>query len=111
MKGDISKMKVWPTPAFVKPGSGIAEQLALMARLVSGDVAGPDFARGWFGARSRSLREGERVRERFDRRLNEVFFVLEDSYAIDPDTWEEGDLTDEELVEFVRTILAEVNSL
>jgi hypothetical protein len=81
-----------------------------MRDLVSGKIAGPDFARAWLSARRRVLDAGERVRERFDRILTDVFYLLDD-YVIDPTLRDSGDMTDEELVARVRVALNDLDSL
>jgi len=52
----------------------------------------------------------ERVRERFDRIITDVFYVLDD-YVIDPDLREQGDMDDEELTAKVRVALEKLDSL
>ena len=49
-----------------------------MRDLVGGKIAGPDFARAWLSARRRVLDAGERLRERFDRVLTDMFYLLDD---------------------------------
>jgi self-protective colicin-like immunity protein len=85
-------------------------QLELMHDLVSGEIGGPDFARAWLSARRRVLDAGERVRDRFDRILTDVFYLLDD-YVIDPALRDSGDITDEELVARVRLALNDLDSL
>ena len=100
----------WASPSDVDPGSATAAQVELMRDLVSGKIAGPDFARAWLSARRRVLDGGERVRERFDRILTDVFYLLDD-YVIDPTLRDSGDMTDEELVARVRVALNDLDSL
>lgn len=100
----------WVSPSEVDPGSAIAAQLELMRNLVSGKITGPDFARAWLSARRRALDAGERVRERFDRVLTDVFYLLDD-YVIDPGLRDPGDITDEDLVARVREALNDLDSL
>jgi hypothetical protein len=100
----------WASPSEVDPGSAIAVQLELMRDLVSGKIAGPDFARAWLSARRLVLDTRERVRERFDRVLTDVFYLLDD-YVIDPALRDSGDMTDEELVARVRAALNDLDSL
>ena len=100
----------WASPSDVDPGSATAAQVELMRDLVSGRIAGPDFARAWLSARRRVLDAGERVRERFDRILTDVFYLLDD-YVIDPTLRDSGDMTDEELVARVRVALNDLDSL
>jgi hypothetical protein len=100
----------WASPSEVDPGSATAAQLSLMRDLVSGKIAGPDFARAWLSARRRVLDAGERVRERFDRVLTDVFYLLDD-YVIDPALRDSGDMTDEELVAKVFAALNDLDSL
>ncbi|WP_051736037.1 hypothetical protein [Amycolatopsis rifamycinica] len=94
----------WRSPAEVAPGSGVAEQLAVMASLVRGDLPGSEFARRWYAARRRADEHGERVRGTMGWVLGEVFFLLED-YPIDPAQREPGDVTDVELLVRVRGLL------
>ncbi|WP_253813958.1 colicin immunity domain-containing protein [Nocardia amikacinitolerans] len=103
-------MRSWARPSEVTPGSGIADQLAVMQAFAAGDVTGPVFARTWLEARRKSLSSGERVREPFDRLLNRIFFDIED-YPIDPTLREDGDTTDEYLVADVREVLSELHKL
>jgi hypothetical protein len=85
-------------------------QLALMRDLTAGRIEAPDFARSWLSARRRSMDNRERVRERFDRIITDVFYVLDD-YVIDPDLREQGDMDDEELTAKVRVALEKLDSL
>jgi Bacterial self-protective colicin-like immunity len=100
----------WASPSEVDPGSAIAVQLELMRDLVGGKIAGPDFARAWLSARRCVLNAGERLRERFDRVLADVFYVLDD-YVIDSALRDSNDMRDEELVAKVRTALNDLDSL
>src|ERR1700730_9497953 len=95
----------WASPSDVDPGSGTAEQIALMRSLIAGAITAPDFARSWLAARRRALLDGERLRENFDQALNEIFYALEE-YAIDPDLRDADDLSDEELIAIVRDTLS-----
>jgi hypothetical protein len=109
--GEVRHMgRSWASPSEVDPGSATAAQLSLMRDLVSGKIAGPDFARAWLSARRRVLDAGERVRERFDRVLTDVFYLLDD-YVIDPALRDSGDMTDEELVAKVFAALNDLDSL
>ncbi len=76
-----------------------------MTAFVGDEISAPHFAQSWLAARGRALQQHERLRERFSRILNEVFYALED-YSIDPKFREEGDLTDAQLKEVVRNALA-----
>lgn len=104
------QVRTWASPAEVAPGSGVATQIALMRELASGKIAGPDFARSWLAARRRVLDAGERVREKFNRMLTEVFYLLDD-YVIDPALRDVDDMTDDELVVKVRAVLDELDAL
>lgn len=84
------QVRTWASPAEVTSGSGVATQIELMRELADGKTAGPDFARSWLAARRRVLDGGERVREKFDRMLTEVFYLLDD-YVIDPTLRDAGD--------------------
>jgi hypothetical protein len=68
---------------------------------VGGKIAGPEFARAWLAARHRTLHERERVGEKFDRTLMDVFYMLDD-YVIDPSVRDPSDMADEELVGKMR---------
>jgi Bacterial self-protective colicin-like immunity len=81
-----------------------------MQSLVSGDISAPVFAQSWLAARRRALNDGERVREKFDQALDEVFYALED-YAIDPDLRDPGDLSDDQLVAIVQDALNSLSRL
>ncbi len=95
----------WAKPSDVAEGSATSEQLSLMTAFVGDEISAPHFAQSWLAARGRALQQHERLRERFSRILNEVFYALED-YSIDPKFREEGDLTDAQLKEVVRNALA-----
>jgi Bacterial self-protective colicin-like immunity len=110
MEGFDHQMRSWAKPADVEPGTGVAEQLSLMGSVARGEIAGPDFARAWLAARRRALAGGERVREKFDHVLNQVFYMIED-YTIDPDLRDESDMSDGELVDRVRAALTELQTL
>jgi hypothetical protein len=98
------------SPSEVDPSSATAEQVQSMRDLVGGEIAGSDFARAWLSARRRALEAGERVRDKFDRILTNVFYLLDD-YVIDPNLRDSGDMTDEELAAKVRSALKELDSL
>lgn len=104
------KKRAWSNPSEVEPGTGVAEQLDLMRRRVHAQISAPDFARAWLAARRRILAEGERVREQFDRILTDVFYLL-DEYAIDPELRDAGDMTDEDLVQKIRSALRNLDTL
>ncbi|MFS0704452.1 hypothetical protein AB6N23_08015 [Cellulomonas sp. 179-A 9B4 NHS] len=82
-----------------------------MRELVGGVLDGPDFARTWFAARRRALHDGERVRGPLERVLEDVFFLLEDGYVIDPALRGPDDVTDEALVAHVRVALGRLSAL
>jgi hypothetical protein len=104
------KRRSWAKPSEAPSGSGVCEQVALIRDLADGNISAPDFARSWLSARRRSLNDGERVREQFDRILTDVFYLLDD-YVIDPDLRGREDMTDEELSVKIRELLEELNSL
>jgi hypothetical protein len=81
-----------------------------MRDLVGGKITGPDFARAWLSARRRVLDEGERVREKFDRVLTDVFYVHDD-YVIDPALRDASDMTEDDLVAKVQAALDALDSL
>ncbi|MDX3194104.1 hypothetical protein PV458_37400 [Streptomyces sp. MN03-5084-2B] len=91
-------------PDDAAPGSGVAEQLAVMAAFVRGELSGSEFGRRWHDARRRAKECDERTGDTVGYALGEVFFLLED-YPIDPLLREPGDLTDEELTDGVRAAL------
>ncbi|MFF2556220.1 hypothetical protein ACFVUS_34780 [Nocardia sp. NPDC058058] len=103
-------MRTWAKPADVPPGSGVAEQLNLMKSLACRQITCPAFARSWYDARRRSLDNGERLRQPFERLLTRVFYDLED-YPIDPSLRDSGDITDEALIDNVRGVLKELARL
>jgi hypothetical protein len=72
------------SPDDVVPGSGVAEQLAVMASFVRGELSGSGFGRRRHAARRRARERDERTGNAVGRALGEVFFLLED-YLIDPD--------------------------
>lgn len=104
------KKRSWASPSEVPSDSGVAMQLSLMQDLTAGKISAPEFARSWLSARRRSLNEGERTRERFDRILTDVFYLLDD-YVIDPDLRDSEDMTDNELITKVSEALDELQSL
>ena len=95
----------WASGQDVEPGSGVADQLALMTSLVAGEISAQSFAPAWWDAWRRERDGGERTRGALGEALHGIFFVLED-YAADPSLREPGDMTDEELVAKVRAALA-----
>lgn len=97
-----TRARAWARPDDVDPASHVAEQLRLIDALINGSMPGPDFARAWLAARRESLNAGERLREPFDRALNQVFYAIED-YVIDPELREPEDMTDADLVDRVNT--------
>lgn len=102
--------RAWAAPSEVEVGTGVAQQLALMKALVAGEISAPDFAKLWLAARRRSLDEGERVRDKFERILTNVFYLLDD-YAIDPSLRGPGDISDETLKNKVDSALDELSQL
>jgi hypothetical protein len=111
LRGGTPRMsRSWASPSEVDHDSAIAQQLELMRDFVSGKIAGPDFAKAWLSARRRVLDAGERVRERFERILTDVFYLLDD-YVIDPALRDSGDMTDGELAARVRAAINDLDSL
>lgn len=100
----------WASPVEVAPGTGVAEQIALMESLVRGDLSATDFESRWLAARRRSLDADERTREKFSRILDDVFYAIED-YVEDPSLRDPGEISGEELLERVQVALAELRSL
>lgn len=94
---DEPRPRAWARPAAVDPESHIARQLELINTLIARSITGPDFARAYLAERRESLNAGERLREAFDRALNEVFYAIED-YVIDPEMRDAGDMTDDDLI-------------
>ncbi len=93
--------RAWSRIDEVDPASAAARQLALLDAFTDGGCAAPDFADGWWEARSAFQRNGERVRGPLGALFDEVFMVLED-YAADPELAEPGDLDDVGLRAAVR---------
>ncbi|MFF4418362.1 hypothetical protein ACFYY8_38035 [Streptosporangium sp. NPDC001559] len=93
-----------PVPDRMAPGSGVAEQLALMRSLARGEMSAAAFMPAWLAARRHALTEGEHVPDPVDRVLTDVFYDLED-YTADPDLREPGDMSDGELTSRVRAAL------
>jgi hypothetical protein len=94
----------WATEQDVEPGSGVADQLALMRSLVAGEISAQSFAPAWLTGWRRERNGGERTRGALNDALHDIFVVLED-YAADPSLREPDDMTDEELVAKVRKAL------
>jgi len=105
------RTRSWASPSEVDPGSGVDAQLTLMRDFSDGRISGGELVRSWMSARSRSLANRERVRERFNRILTDFFYVLEDDYEYDPDLREARDLTDSELMVKVREALEALEAL
>lgn len=80
----------------------MARQLGLLEAFVSGRCEAPEFAAGWWAERRAAQTAGERVGRELAALLDRVFMILED-YTPDPDLREQGDLTDAELREIVRS--------
>ncbi len=95
--------RAWSRPADVAPGSGAAQQLALLDELVTGARSAPEFAHDWWKARRTSQTNGERIQTPLAELFDRVFMILED-YAVDPDLREPGDLSDEDLRAAVREV-------
>ncbi|MGW7351774.1 colicin immunity domain-containing protein [Streptomyces sp. NPDC054784] len=81
----------------VSAESFTGRQLALMDSFIGEEINAPWFARAWNDARRQAMAAGERQRGGLADALNTVFFALED-YSFDPDLWESGDLTDDDLL-------------
>ncbi len=81
-----------------------------MQQLLDGRTPAPDFARNWLAARRRALAEGERVREKFERILRDVFYALDD-YVIDPELRDPNDMTDDELTAHVQEASRQLEEL
>lgn len=93
--------RAWAAPRDVPAGSGIGALLAYMQRFVAGDEGAPEFAKGWLAGRRQALAAGERLRQPFERILDDLFYVL-DEYVIDPKLRDSEDMTDDELLAHVR---------
>ncbi|NRQ31450.1 hypothetical protein HII36_06290 [Nonomuraea sp. NN258] len=102
--------RAWRTAAEVRPESSTARQLALMASFAAARLDGRRFVAKWMGARGRALDAGERLLGRFDELMNDVFHAIDDC-ALDPDLWERGDLTEEELRVRVLDVLRELGTM
>ncbi|GAA2967390.1 hypothetical protein [Actinokineospora diospyrosa] len=109
--GPKPNQRVWARPSEIPTGSSVARQLDVMRKLVRGEVGGPQFAREWLAGRQAALAKGERVREPFERALLDVFYALDESYAIDPLTREASDMTEEQLVKLVGDALERLDRL
>ncbi|MGW1642674.1 hypothetical protein [Streptomyces lavendulae] len=96
--------RTWKSAGEVPPGSATGRQLSLMGDLSRGAVSPPEFAKAWLDCRRRALNEGDRVAEALSRRLDQVFYALDD-YPIDPAFREAGDVTDAELLSVVVNAL------
>jgi hypothetical protein len=101
----------WARPGEVAAQSAIAEMLSLMDQIVCGELPATEFARHWFPAYYRHIRQGERVREDFLRLLNDVLYLVDEKFSIDPSLRDPDDVTDQELVAAVNTIRAQLGSL
>ncbi|MER7513474.1 colicin immunity domain-containing protein [Streptomyces lavendulae] len=77
-----------------------------MGDLSRGAISPSAFAKAWLDCRRRALNDGERVAEALSRRLDQVFYALDD-YPIDPAFREAGDVTDAELLSVVVTALGQ----
>lgn len=110
VSSDSRAGRSWARPAEVPIGSAIGDELSLMLKFEEGWVSGPEFAVGWLTARRTALGRGERVRERFEQILNQVFYLLDD-YVVDPALRDKDDMTDGELVEKVRVHLQALREL
>lgn len=103
--------KVWGSLRDIPANSGIGLQIQHMRDVVSGTENGAEFARGWLAGRRLALSSDERVRPPFERILDDLFFILEDSYSIDPEFRDDSDLTESELVAHVAECLNRLESL
>ncbi|MEU8462772.1 colicin immunity domain-containing protein [Streptomyces sp. NPDC029003] len=101
-----TRLRMWKTVGEIPPDSAIGHQLTAMRELSRGDIQPQEFATSWLASRRRSLREGERIGEQLSRRLDQIFYALDD-YPIDPSLREPGDVTDAELIEKVNAVLAD----
>ncbi|GLY99910.1 colicin immunity domain-containing protein [Actinoplanes sp. NBRC 103695] len=111
MQGRRDRRRAWSAPSEVEAGTGVARQLRAAEELLAGRVAAPDFAREWLAGRRQALAGGERVREKFERILYDVFYVLDDDYVIDPALRGPGDLTDQQLTDRVRDAVERLRAL
>ncbi|MET8754394.1 colicin immunity domain-containing protein [Streptomyces sp. NPDC004667] len=75
-----------------------------MGDLSRGEISPGHFAESWLNCRRKSLADGERIGESLSRRLDQVFYALDD-YPIDPAFREAGDVTDAELLSVVVNAL------
>jgi hypothetical protein len=94
----------------VDPGSFTGTQLALMRRLARGQIPAPDFARAWLDARRGALDAGERVGDRLDRILTDVFYLLDD-FVIDSTLRDPADMSDEALTAEVLNEIRKLDAL
>jgi hypothetical protein len=80
-----------------------------MRELTDGRIAAPDFARGWLAARRGALDAGERVGDKLNRVLTDVFYLLDD-FVIDPTLREPADMTDEALAAEIMKQIRELDA-
>ncbi|MFE3765168.1 hypothetical protein ACFXPI_25800 [Streptomyces sp. NPDC059104] len=99
--------RTWKTADKVPHHSATGRQLSLMGDLSRGAVSPPAFAKAWLDCRRRALNEGDQVAEALSRRLDQVFYALDD-YPIDPAFRETGDVTDAELLSVVVNALDQI---
>ncbi|MDH6545182.1 colicin immunity domain-containing protein [Streptomyces sp. SPB4] len=95
---------MWKKVGEIPPDSAIGRQLSLMGDLSRGKISPGYFAESWLNFRRKSLADGERIGESLSRRLDQVFYALDD-YPIDPAFREAGDVTDAELLAVVVNAL------
>jgi len=103
--------RAWRRPGEIPSDTGTGRQIASMRGLVDGSLSGPEFARSWLSGRRTALARGERTLPPLARVLDDVFFVLEDEYAIDPLLRGPDDLSDDALVSRIRLALDALNEL
>lgn len=103
--------RAWHRPSEIPSDTGTGQQIASMRGLVDGSLSGAEFARAWLTGRRTALTRGERLRAPLARILDDVFFILEDEYAIDPLLRGPDDLSDEALVSRIRSALDALNEL
>ncbi|KQR10452.1 hypothetical protein [Cellulomonas sp. Leaf334] len=74
--------------------TGVGRQIAALRSFVAGSITGAELESVWFAGRRLAMAQGERVRQPFERMLDDVFFILEDEYCGDPALRGPEDLSD-----------------
>ncbi|WEV26092.1 hypothetical protein OYE22_13445 [Streptomyces sp. 71268] len=94
----------WGSLRDVPAGTGMARQVAVMRSFAHGEIAAPEFAKGWLAGRRKALRDGERAREWIASDMQEIFAALEE-YSFGESPCEPGSLTGDELRARVQSVV------